>query len=343
MVKRKFSGQEAIEFILITTLVFFSALIVVVMFGGKLASFFDQGSSVNSAAKTKVALINSSTPVKYDTEIEAVPDYSNKKVSYAGIEFIEKKDGSLIGELNGEKFIVTKQLQEKFSAAMESLGTNGIEEFISTIKQMAEKFSVPVSDIEVMVGDASKTAVGKQCKKKFFGGKDCKDVSEVIKGKANINNVIVLKYQNNILIKQKDQQCTSLCSFQGKFQLEGVLDASNKFVSNITGDFTGTYQSNITLTDNQLTFNSGSYNLNASNGKGPSGGGTLWWGDKSTDVYPNGKLQMTFPRNQYSFLFEDKTKTATAEPENNPEQEIKPENANTQTNPANEEAIEKTN
>ena len=40
------SGQEAIEFILISVLVFFGALFAVVAFGDKLSGFFESGSSI---------------------------------------------------------------------------------------------------------------------------------------------------------------------------------------------------------------------------------------------------------------------------------------------------------
>lgn len=50
---RNFYGQEAIEFILITALVFFGAFFTVMLFGEKISAFFDRDSTIAKTAETK--------------------------------------------------------------------------------------------------------------------------------------------------------------------------------------------------------------------------------------------------------------------------------------------------
>ncbi|MEW5821728.1 MAG: hypothetical protein AB1782_16155, partial [Cyanobacteriota bacterium] len=72
-------GQEAIEFILITSLVFFGSLMVVLVFGNKIANFFTNDSSAIKAANASPTVIGVSDNQKYN------PDYTtsdNNKTSY---------------------------------------------------------------------------------------------------------------------------------------------------------------------------------------------------------------------------------------------------------------------
>lgn len=76
---KKRRGQEAIEFVLISILVFFAALFVVVIFGNKIAGFFTSSSSAAKVAQNKVNVISSTAGSKY------VADYETKasgEVSY---------------------------------------------------------------------------------------------------------------------------------------------------------------------------------------------------------------------------------------------------------------------
>ncbi|MGD9581374.1 MAG: hypothetical protein AB7V50_08365 [Vampirovibrionia bacterium] len=76
--KRGYQGQEAIEFILITILVFFGALFSITVFSGKLADFFSDKSAVNSTSKVTTKLINPQEQTKFSQDFVKSVDLSDE-------------------------------------------------------------------------------------------------------------------------------------------------------------------------------------------------------------------------------------------------------------------------
>jgi hypothetical protein len=68
-------GQEAIEFVLIGTLIFLTALFSFVIFGKKIAAFFESDSAVVKASTQKANTISTGSEVKYK------PDYPTEIIS----------------------------------------------------------------------------------------------------------------------------------------------------------------------------------------------------------------------------------------------------------------------
>ena len=69
-------GQEAIEFVLITTLVFFGALFVVLVFGSKISNFFTYGSSVAQTANNSVVVLDANSNQKFNPDYDTYVDYA---------------------------------------------------------------------------------------------------------------------------------------------------------------------------------------------------------------------------------------------------------------------------
>ncbi|MEW5822583.1 MAG: hypothetical protein AB1782_20485 [Cyanobacteriota bacterium] len=82
------NGQEAIEFVLIASLVFFGALFVLLIFGGKISDYFQKSSSVVESSKKNVTIINPSDKPKYEANYETeaqnyvanIPEYNGETV-----------------------------------------------------------------------------------------------------------------------------------------------------------------------------------------------------------------------------------------------------------------------
>ncbi len=64
------SGQEAIEFVLISVLVFFAALFSMLVLGDKVAAFFNSDGSAVKASQGSSIAINPLSPVRFH------PDYT---------------------------------------------------------------------------------------------------------------------------------------------------------------------------------------------------------------------------------------------------------------------------
>lgn len=71
--RRKF-GQEAIEFILITALVFLGALFAVLLFGEKISAFFSSGSTAVQVSNNSPAGFDASSSQKYKPDFETVAE-----------------------------------------------------------------------------------------------------------------------------------------------------------------------------------------------------------------------------------------------------------------------------
>lgn len=67
---RKIKAQEAIEFILITALVFLGSLLVVLAFGKNISNFFTESSSTVKSSENESYTIDKNTPVKYEANYQ---------------------------------------------------------------------------------------------------------------------------------------------------------------------------------------------------------------------------------------------------------------------------------
>lgn len=72
MVRKNLAGQEAIEFILITALVFFGALFTVLVFGNKLSAFFGPGSSAVKVANSSSTVIDPTDATRYSQDFDTI-------------------------------------------------------------------------------------------------------------------------------------------------------------------------------------------------------------------------------------------------------------------------------
>jgi len=98
MHRPEFSGQEAIEFILISALVFFAAIFSFIVLGDKLSEFFMKDSAAVKVANQKAPAITASQTQKYsfshdlntgvsDAPLYSAPERATKKIDYEGDTF----------------------------------------------------------------------------------------------------------------------------------------------------------------------------------------------------------------------------------------------------------------
>lgn len=149
-------GQEAVEFVLITVLVFFAALITIVLFGNKIASFFTSDSSVIKNSKSPVAMIDKNAQQKY------IPDYQTSVPSDGTIQpgdlggtpekpVKQCNNGSCVIDFG--KFALSN-LPENFNSYIDTAGSSGgtamLSDFISQISDQlkAQGLNAEADDIK---------------------------------------------------------------------------------------------------------------------------------------------------------------------------------------------------
>lgn len=309
MNKRRRKGQEATEFVLITILVFFSALIVVTIFGGKIANFFKGDSSVTKMALTKTKTISAADQQKYDIDIEPVniPKITPAVDTTGATNQATANSGeSYSVEINGQNVNIPKSAVEAMNKAMETTAATGtLNNIIADIEYMSTKFNVPASDIEIMFG-TSKQSIDVIRKK----GAKTENKQIPISGNADIN-MICLKYNDQILIRNKSLKAYDTVSdnFNPTVQLkiEGSIGSDNKFTStNLVASNdnkfaaqsgqTPTYNTTVQIKpDGSLIFDAGQYDL-----KHSAFSITSDTGAKNT-FYSTGDLSLEFSNPNYRF------------------------------------------
>ncbi|MEW5821731.1 MAG: hypothetical protein AB1782_16170 [Cyanobacteriota bacterium] len=284
------NGQEAIEFILITTLVFFGSLMVVLVFGNKIANFFTNDSSAIKAANASPTVIDVSDNQKYN------PDYTtsdNNKTSYqtaaeavaaaaaaataaaaqqtssGGTPYTINTDGSVSFSVAGQNVLLSSDIVQLQDIVMETSGSEGATSLVDEIAYMIQKHAAayPAGDVpfEILFGDGVRSLDGS-------------GIAYI--GTAMVNSYAI-KIGNEMVIIQKDQSCTTSCKYPGIYRIEGSINSSNKFNGTVTSSGTattntypgGSYSGSINLT-NGLKISNGVFYQNDT---GKSGGNTYSW------------------------------------------------------------------
>ncbi|MEW5821730.1 MAG: hypothetical protein AB1782_16165 [Cyanobacteriota bacterium] len=297
-------GQEAIEFILITTLVFFGSLMVVLVFGNKIANFFTNDSSAIKAANASPTIISASNPVKY------TPDYTttdNTKTSYqtaaeeasaaaaaaaasaqktssGGTPYTINTDGSVSFSVAGQNVLLSSDIVQLQDIVMETSGSEGATSLVDEIAYMINKYKAqyPNGNVPVDISFGTGNRVSATGNSAYLGNTSANSVS--------------LKVGDQFVIIQNDQICNSkntysenTCSFQGTYRMEGTIGSDNSIkTSNVNA--TTIYENNYT----------GSFNGSAisSNGLTVSGDYYLQYGYQNVQY----KWDIKFDNPDYSFV-----------------------------------------
>ena len=253
-------GQEAIEFILITVLVFFGALTVVMVFGNKIANFFQNDSSVVQAANTGVNTISASDTQKFQPDYDTVANVPVGEVeSVGGYDVTVFPDGSARALIDGSEVDFSADYMTLANTVFETSGSGGLQEVIAELANMiaAAKAtdSTGATAVEVLFGSGERTYDNMT----YYGDA--------------IVNTTTLKVGNQVTIIQQDQGCKgndtqelSACTLEGKYIIKGKIDG-DQFTANVTNDGInhnphGDYTASVDMS-NGFALNNGKFNMMA--------------------------------------------------------------------------------
>lgn len=236
-------GQEATEFVLISVLVFFAAIIVVFIFGGKISNFFQESSSAVKASKSTPLAYKSSGNTKYTDSISA-SDYlpaSNKNASKTyeleGQILTEHNDGSVEFNVEGQTVVIQPASKDLSNIVFETAASNGglgilAKEIAYMIKAHKNEYPDGKVPVQVSYGQGQR-----------YWDAMPKCGSYCASGNA-VANLVKVNVKGHSVIYQFDQETTQVLDNSGTYRIEGNMDNAN-FNGKVTGkNYKGTKNMN---------------------------------------------------------------------------------------------------
>jgi len=242
MKRNKDFGQESVEFVILTGLVFLVSIGIILIFGNKLSDFFKNSAAMKQSTNTSSAIISSNTSPRYTST-------PNAPVAIAGYQVTINDDGSASFVVNGQKVTISAEAANLQNAVTQTTGSSGLEYLVKEIADMINKHaseypsqSVP---LELVFGPSTKVNT-------LLGGKIN---SYAGTGTASATQI---KVGNDFVIIQKDQSsdCNVLgicdLDLENVYRIEGTINSDNSFSATTTtyndtgikGDFTGNLDTN---------------------------------------------------------------------------------------------------
>lgn len=213
---KKYQGQEAIEFILISSLILIGCIASLLIFNGTIKNFFNSDSAISKTSDIKISAINGSTGIAYDQDF---------KTSYGALDdpelskynVVKNSDGSISFQVGSQKVNLPARVVQLQDTVMQTTGSSGAAELIKDIAKMIETYSgefggnVP---IELNYGTGQRSLSSNSNLANYHATEE--------------SNSYSVKAGNHVLIVQNDQSCDgSECNYLGKYKISGSLDANN--------------------------------------------------------------------------------------------------------------------
>lgn len=220
-------GQEAIEFILITILIFFGTLFVMLAFGDRIASFFKSESSVAKTALTTPNVLKADKGSKFQPDYQVVEDINSNKELYETLNaqtentlsdvIISEPSKGTVTLTIGE--ITVKNIPEDLPGMIKTSGASGAS------KEIAKAMDFLMADLnEVMHSDPDNEelkSIVKMAQKVAESGYLLSDAEEWVETAAKRleSNTSIQLPENNMLcqdgkLKSKTRQCDSVVGIQ---------------------------------------------------------------------------------------------------------------------------------
>ena len=228
-------GQEAVEFVILASLIFIASLAIIFVFKDKIASFFNNNGSITSSSNSKSAIISANKEPSYKLT-------TGTPIKISGYEVIINDDGSASFNVNGQKVNVPAEAVNLSNIVFQTTGSSGLEYLVKEIAYMIEKnqSNYPSGNvpIEIYYGQGTRTET---------------DMSGFAYFGNAIANSFSIKSGDTFIAYQKDQtqSCDGTCMTQGIYRLEGTTTGNNMsgkvtaqiesgYSKSLSSDFKGT-------------------------------------------------------------------------------------------------------
>ena len=245
MKKYETLGQEAVEFVILSTLIAIALLVTIFSFKDKLVEFFNNSPAKQNVSSSESNILSPSSELRYKPNT----DSSIKSVNVAGYNVITNADGSITFNVNNQKINISAEAVSLQSSVIQTSGSSGIETLVKEVAYMVNKYASEYPGEPVPL-NISYGITNKYC---------TDDRVTTYKGtaEANITQIMV---GNNFVMIQKDQSCSSIpggcvLGTDNIYRMEGTLSGNDTFknvsCTSYNGEtFTGTY--NGSVNDNNI-------------------------------------------------------------------------------------------
>lgn len=216
MKKTTMKGQEAIEFIVITTLIFFGALFTIFAFGDKIATFFTTDSSVAKAST------NTNTAINPANESQFKPDYEtsipNEHIVIGDYDATINEDKSVSFIVDGQPVNLSRELFVLAQDVLKTSGAEGMNDFLREaiiLVKEAKNIKGESVPIELIYGDLSESQADSPVAQ-YYG----------TVGQPSY----AIKCGSHVVVIQKDTNCIgNTCTNDSFFKIVGQVDENNSF------------------------------------------------------------------------------------------------------------------
>ena len=267
----KSKGQEAIELVLLSVLLFFASLSVLSIFSDTIKDFFTKSSSL-FASTNKNKIITTETQTMFPA-IEQYRPWSEQLTNQLSSEIIDiqghdvliEPDGTSSLYLDDQELVLSPDFMDLNNTVMQTNGSSGLKriipEIVYLLKKNKDKYPPGQVPLEISFGSGLRLAKNKH--------------NDSYSGNVDLNTATI-KVGNDIVIIQVDQTCIrgdkdQTCAMKGIYRIEGSIDKNNKFEGDVSVKVTqpgyehttgvGAYSAFVD-TSNGLRFTKGKTNLN---------------------------------------------------------------------------------
>lgn len=240
--KRNISGQEIIEVMIISTVIFLASIVTMMLLGNQIGALFDNQNK----------LINSTTVAPdYDKDDLGVANGGmGENLSIAGYPVKQHADGSLTYTVEGQEVNIPKTYVDQMNTVLQTTGSSGVEEILAEIAKMIIDNQAAYPGVPVPV-------------KVSFGSSMLQDGGSKYGGDAQATTT-TLTVGNSVVIIQRDKvpppppPAPVYENSDKKRKIVGTHDGSGNFTGEIYSfdNINKTYISPSTA-KGSITFNSG--------------------------------------------------------------------------------------
>jgi Flp pilus assembly pilin Flp len=227
--RRKGSGQNLIEVLIILGLVSVAAIFALTIFGGEINTMFSKShDNVKGFDPFNTKGTVAAAPAPTPPAVPATPASPASVVTYGSYDVNLYPDGSASFVVEGQDVMLPAALVNLQDTVFETTGAASLQKLVPEIAYMVEsnKAAYPSSNvpINIMYGDGQRIDAG---------------YSSTYEGTA-VANAVVIQVGNDIVILQNDQNCTTSsyngCSYEGQYKIEGTLGPGNYFSGYVSTD-----------------------------------------------------------------------------------------------------------
>lgn len=216
MKKPTMKGQEAVEFIVITALVFFGALFTIFVFGDKIASFFTSDSATAKASTNTIAAIDPEAETQFKTDYET--SIENEEIVIGGYNATINSDGTVSFVVDNQPITLSRELFVLANDVLKTSGAEGMNDFLREaiiLVTTAKDLKGESAPIELIYGDLSESLADSPVAQ-YYGSV----------GQPSY----AIKCGSHVTVIQKDTNCIgSTCTYDNFFKIVGQVDGNNTF------------------------------------------------------------------------------------------------------------------